>query len=386
MLCRECQTEEFTSDPNSAIVEPAGKFRIYLGAAAGVGKTVSMLEEGLRRKGRGSDVIVGLVETHGRRFTEDKLHDFEIVPRRTVNYKGGTFYELDVESVIGRNPDVVLIDELAHSNIPESGRNSKRWEDILQILDAGISVITTVNIQHLESVADAVEIMTGAGVRERVPDWVVRGADQIELVDSSPEQLRRRLLHGNIYPKERVSSALANFFRFENLAALRELALRFVADETEEEMLSYLDKVGFSGQWETTERIMVALTGIQGSDQILRRAARMAARARCELKAVHVSHGDRLAQEIVDNLTGLEVLTANVGAQWVELQGEDIAQTLVNYARTERITQIVIGSTFRNKFAQFAPGSLLRKIMRMAAEDGIDVHIIARRNTREAHQ
>ncbi|MDA8270571.1 MAG: universal stress protein, partial [Actinomycetota bacterium] len=294
------------AEDNALLVEPAGRFRIYLGAAAGVGKTVAMLDEGERRLSRGADVVIGLVETHARLFTAKKLEGFEVVPKKSVTYKGKQFSEFDLDAVIKRRPEVVLVDELAHTNVPGSGRNAKRWQDVLEILDAGISVITTVNIQHLESLADAVETMTGAKVNERVPDWVVRRADQIELVDSSPEQLRRRLLHGNVYPADKVTTALTHFFRYENLAALRELSLRFMADETEEEMIHYLARLNAEGQWETTERIMVAVTGIAGSEQILHRAARIAARARSDLKVVHVVVDETTSKVLEANLEGLK--------------------------------------------------------------------------------
>ncbi len=367
------------TDDDSSIVAPAGKFRIYLGAAAGVGKTVAMLDEGLRRFHRGTDVVVGLVDTHDRLFTENKVEGLEIIPRKTVTYKGKQFTELDLDAVLKRRPEVVLVDELAHTNVPGSGHNAKRWQDVLEILEAGISVITTVNIQHLESIADAVETMTGAKVKERVPDWVVRHADQTELVDSSPEQLRRRLLHGNIYPTDKVTTALTHFFRYENLAALRELSLRFIADETEEGMLHYLGRLNAQGQWETTERIMVAVTGIAGSEQILSRAARIAARVRSDLKVVHVAHDEDISKSMGTDLEALKEVAANLSAQWVDLYGDDIAETLVHFAREERITQIVIGSTRRSKWIEMTRGSIHKKLMRDAAKYGIDIHIIARR-------
>ena len=185
---------------------------------------------------------------------------------------------MDLDAVLARHPKVALVDELAHTNVPGAGRHAKRWEDVLELLDAGIDVITTLNIQHIESLADAVEQMTGVRVRERVPDWVVRKANQIELVDSSPEQLRRRMLHGNIYPSDKVPYALTHFFQTDNLIALRELALRFLADETEEELLEHLRRHSEKRLWETRERILVAVTGAPGTDVLLRRAARMASR------------------------------------------------------------------------------------------------------------
>jgi two-component system sensor histidine kinase KdpD len=215
-------TGEGVSDPAAADadatdeVEEVGPFRIYLGAAPGVGKTYAMLSEGQRRRGRGADVVAGFVESYGRPLTEALINGLEVIPRKAVDYRGRRLEEMDLDAILRRRPEVALVDELAHTNVPGSGRNEKRWQDVLDILGTGISVITTVNIQHLESIADAVERMTGVKVRERVPDWVVRKADQIELIDSSPEQLRRRLLHGNIYPKDRIPQALTHFFRMKN--------------------------------------------------------------------------------------------------------------------------------------------------------------------------
>jgi two-component system sensor histidine kinase KdpD len=278
----------------TGVVEAAGHFRIYLGAAAGVGKTYAMLCEGHRRQGRGADVVIGFVECHGRRLTEELIEGLEVVPRKAVEYRGSHLEEMDLDAVLRRQPKIALIDELAHTNVPGYGPHEKRWQDVMDILGAGIGVITTVNIQHLESIADEVEHMTGVKVRERVPDWVVRKADQVELVDSSPEQLRRRMLHGNIYPKERVPQALTHFFRTDNLIALRELALRFLADESDEDLREYLRQREAPAIWETTERILVAVTEAKGTDVLLRRAARIASRVKAELDVVHVAVGDAL--------------------------------------------------------------------------------------------
>ena len=267
-------------DDATEVVEAAGHFRVYLGAAAGVGKTYAMLSEGHRRLARAADVVIGFVECHGRRLTEQLIEGLEEVPRKVVEYRGSHLEEMDLDAILRRNPHIVLVDELAHTNVPGSGRHEKRWQDVMEILAAGISVITTVNIQHLESIADEVERLTGVKVRERVPDWVVRKADQIELVDSSPEQLRRRMVHGNIYPEDQVPHALTHFFRTDNLIALRELALRFLADQTDDELLEYLRQQETSTIWETAERILVAVTTEPGDDGLLRRAARMAARTK----------------------------------------------------------------------------------------------------------
>ncbi len=280
-------------DPDE--VRPTGRFRVYLGAAAGVGKTCAMLDEGWRRFQRGADVVVGYVETHKRPYTIEQLRDLPVVPRKSIRYRDSVWEEMDLAAVLARHPDVVLIDELAHTNVPGSGPHEKRWEDVLEILDAGIAVITTVNIQHIESLSDAVERITGVGIRERVPDWVVRRADQLELIDSSADQLRRRMVHGNIYPPPKVHAALSGFFRMENLVALRELSLRFVADETEEELLEFLRSRGPSAStevWDTAERILVAVTGAPGNDTVIRRAARMAARMKGDLLVLHVVTGD----------------------------------------------------------------------------------------------
>ncbi len=361
-------------------VEAAGRFRIYLGSAAGVGKTYAMLNEGHRRKERGRDVVVGFVETHGRPLTAQLAEGLEIVPRKVVEYRGSRFEELDVDAVLARHPELALVDELAHTNVPGSGRNEKRWQDVLELLEAGIDVITTVNIQHLESIADAVEQMTGTSVRERVPDRVVRMADQIELVDSSPEQLRRRMVHGNIYPPAKVPQALAHFFRTDNLIALRELALRFLADETEEELLAHLARHQTTTVWETSERIMVAVTEAPGTDVLLRRAARIASRTKGELDVVHVVADDAAPATGGERLEALRELASSLGARWHELHDSDPARALTTFARDHQVTQIVIGSSRRTRWQELTGGgSVVRRVIRAACDVGIDVHIIARR-------
>jgi len=359
-------------------VEAAGNFRIYLGAAAGVGKTYAMLNEGHRRMSRGTVVVVGFVECHGRKLTEDMIGGLEVVPRKQVDYRGSSLQEMDVDAVIARHPEVALIDELAHTNVPGSGRNAKRWQDVMDIRAAGINVITTVNIQHLESIADEVEHMTGAKVRERVPDWVVRRADQIELIDSSPEQLRRRMVHGNIYPKERVPTALNSFFRIDNLTALRELALRFLADETDEDLLEHLRRHDSTAVWETCERVMVAVAPAPGTGSLLRRAARMAARLKGELDVVYVASSDATRSGDKQALQKLEQLTADVGARWYEIPGDDLARSIARFAQEHQITQIVIGSSQRSRWQQLlAGGSRVKRIIQEAGPLGIDVHVIA---------
>jgi two-component system, OmpR family, sensor histidine kinase KdpD len=367
-------------DPTD-VVEAAGRFRIYLGAAAGVGKTYAMLSEGHRRLDRGADVVIGFVECHGRRLTEQFIEGLEAVPRKVVDYRGSRLEEMDLDAVLRRHPKIALVDELAHTNVPGSGRHEKRWQDVEEILADGISVITTVNIQHLESIADEVEHMTGARVRERVPDWVVRKADQIELVDSSPEQLRRRMVHGNIYPKERVPQALTHFFRTDNLIALRELALRFLADQSDDELLEYLRQHEAGTVWETAERIMVAVTAEPGNDGLMRRAARIASRTKADLDVLHVIAGDASSAADHRATAQLRELATDVGARWHEIEDDDPARAIARFAREHQITQIVIGSSQRSRWQQLAGGgSHVVKVIREAGAVGIDVHVIARRD------
>ena len=288
---------------------------------------------------------------------------------------------MDLDAVLRRRPGVALIDELAHTNVPGSGKNGKRWQDIRDILGAGIDVITTVNIQHLESIADEVEQMTGTPVRERVPDGFVRKADQTELIDSSPEQLRRRMLHGNIYAKEKIPQALTHFFRTDNLIALRELALRFVADESDEELLEHLRRRRPQVLWETTERIMAAVSGLPGTDVLLRRAARIASRFKGELDVVHVIVGDTGLPGDRHSIDGLRQLTADLGARWHEIQDDDPARAIVGFAQQHQITQIVIGSILRNWWHITDGGPILRRVIHEAGASGIDVLLISRRGT-----
>ena len=264
-----------------------GRLRIYLGAAPGVGKTFAMLNEGKRRDARGTDVVVGLVETHGRENTAAQIGDLEVVPRRPISYRGTNFEEMDVDAVLARKPRVALIDEIAHTNVPGS-RNEKRWQDVDELLDAGIDVVSTLNMQHLESVNDVVERITGVKQHETIPDAIVRAAEQVELVDMTPEALRRRMAHGNIYPPDRIDASLGNYFRPGNLAALRELALLWVADKVDDSLQDYMDDHGIRGPWETRERVVVAITGAPGGDALIRRAARMAMRTHAELFGVNV--------------------------------------------------------------------------------------------------
>jgi two-component system sensor histidine kinase KdpD len=334
-----------------------------------------MLNEGWRRHERGTDVVVGYVETHHRPNTADQIRDLEVVPRRLITYREQAFEEMDLDAILVRRPAWALIDELAHTNVPGS-RHEKRWEDINELLDAGINVISTVNIQHLESLNDVVERITGIKQRETVPDAIVRAADQIELVDMAPEALRRRMAHGNIYGPERVDAALGNYFRVGNLAALRELALLWMADRVDEELHDYRVRHGIEGPWETKERVLVAITGAPGGDDLIRRAARMAMRTRGELIGVHVIAGDGLAGPSSSQLNEHRELLDEVDGRYVEATGADVAKALVQAAKTENATQIVLGASRRSRFTELFRGSVINAVIR-AAGGAIDVHVIS---------
>ncbi len=351
-----------------------GSLRIYLGAAPGVGKTYAMLNEGNRARERGSDIVVGYLETHGRPNTEAQLRTLEVVPRQQINYRGVTFEEMDVDAILARKPERVLVDELAHTNVP-GARNPKRWQDVNELLDAGIDVISTVNVQHLESMNDVVEQITGIKQNETIPDGIVREADQIELVDMSPEALRRRMAHGNIYPAEKVDASLANFFRQGNLGALRELALMWVADRVDEALEEYREAHGIARPWETRERVVVAITGAPGGDDVIRRAARMAARAHGELIGVYVRSADGLRAPPSDALEEQRRLLDELGGEYRVLASADVAASLVQFAHAENATQIVLGASRQSRWTHLLRGSVINNVIR--ASGPIDVHVIS---------
>ena len=351
-----------------------GKLRIYLGAAPGVGKTYAMLNEGWRRRERGADVVAGLIVTHGRPNTSAQIRDLEVVPPRRMAYRGVVWEELDTDAILARRPSVVLVDELAHTTVPGS-RNEKRWQDIEEILAAGIEVISTLNIQHLESLNDVVNRITGVVQRETVPDVVVRGADQVELVDMSPEALRRRMAHGNIYPPEKVDGSLANFFRLGNLGALRELALLWVADRVEDSLQQYVVQQGIATSWETRERVLVAVTGAPSGDDLIRRAARMARRTKGDLVGLHVAADDGLVVPEPSFLARDKRLLEELGGSWHEMVASDVPSALVEFATALRATQIVLGTSRRSRWTEFMRGSIINRVVREAK--GIDVHVIA---------
>lgn len=351
-----------------------GRLRIYLGAAPGVGKTYAMLNEGRRRYERGTDVVIGFVETHGRQRTADQLHGLPVVPRKTMHYRGGTFEEMDLDAVLARKPEVALIDELAHTNVPGS-RNEKRWQDVDELLAAGIDVISTVNIQHLESINDVVEAITGIHQRETIPDEVVRAAEQVELVDMTPEAIRRRMAHGNIYGPEKVDAALANYFRPGNLGALRELALLWVADRVDEALRQYRTDHEIERSWETRERIVVAITGAPSGDQLIRRAARIAERSRGDLLGVHIRASDGRTNAPSHLLERHRELLGDLGGEYHEIVADDVVPALVDFAHDENATQLVLGTTRRSRWDEMTRGSVINRVIRQSGD--IDIHVIS---------
>jgi len=352
-----------------------GQLRIYLGAAAGVGKTYALLSEGHRRADRGADVVVAFAETHGRAHTAALLDGLEVIPRQRISYRGATFEEMDTDAVIARHPQIALVDELAHTNVPGS-RHEKRWQDVQDLLEAGIDVISAVNIQHLESLNDVVEQITGIPQRETVPDSVVRAADQVELVDMTAEALRRRMAHGNIYPPEKIDAALTNYFRAGNLTALRELALLWLADKVDEGLQRYRAQHDIKSTWEARERVVVALTGGPEGDTLIRRAARIAARsAGGDLLAVHVTKSDGLTGANPANLTRQRQLTESLGGTYHQVVGDDITAALLAFAGAENATQLVLGASRRPWLVALLTGPGIGA--RTIRDSGpIDVHIV----------
>ncbi|MGW2377889.1 ATP-binding protein [Kitasatospora sp. NPDC001683] len=369
-----------------------GRLRVYLGSAPGVGKTYRMLDEARRRQERGADVVVGYIECHGRRHTEAMTEGLEVLPRAHRSYRDAEFEEMDLDAVLARRPSVVLVDELAHTNIP-GGRNAKRWQDIEELLAAGIDVITTVNVQHLESLNDVVQKITGIPQRETVPDEVVRRADQIELVDMAPQALRRRMAHGNVYKAEKVDAALSNYFRVGNLTALRELALLWVAGRVDEGLRDYRAAHSINRVWETRERVVVALTGGPEGETLIRRAARISRpsppttpgrdaprrpslrTAGGELLAVHVSRSDGLAGASSGALAQQRRLVETLGGSYHVVVGDDIPTALLAFARAHHATQLVLGTSRRGRINRFLTGPGIGETTVDASED-IDVHMV----------
>ncbi|PSL37580.1 two-component system sensor histidine kinase KdpD [Labedella gwakjiensis] len=352
-----------------------GRLRVLLGAAPGVGKTYTMLEEGKRLLGEGVDVVVAVVETHGRVATTAMTEGLEIVPRSVVEHRGIELTEMDLDGVLSRHPDLALVDELAHTNAPGSA-HEKRWQDVERLLEAGIDVISTVNIQHIESLNDVVQQITGVPQRETIPDHVLRAADQIEVVDLAPEALRDRLAGGRVYPAERIDAALSNYFRLGNLTALRELALLWLADEVDSALKDYRAEHGIDSKWEARERVVVTLTGGVEGETLLRRGARIAARsAGGELLAVHITSQDGLRTADPDALAHQRALVEKLGGTYHQVVGDDVPRALVDFARSVNATQLVIGVSRRSRLAAALTGPGIGATVTREA-GAIDVHIV----------
>ncbi|HEV7975568.1 sensor histidine kinase KdpD [Amycolatopsis sp.] len=360
-------------DEEQPVKPRRGELRIYLGAAPGVGKTFAMLGEARRRLERGTDVVAGLVETHGRKMTADLLAGIEVMPRRRVFHRGHQFAEMDIDALLARKPEVAIVDELAHTNVPGS-RNEKRWQDVEELLVAGIDVLSTVNVQHLQSLNDVVERITGVTQQETIPDEVVRKAEQLELVDITPEALRRRLAHGNIYSAERIDAALGNYFRPGNLTALRELALLWVADQVDVALQRYRAEQQITDTWEARERIVVSITGGAESETLIRRGSRIATRAGAELLVLHVLRGDGLAGLSPVAIGKYRKLTEDVGATFHTVVGDDVPNALLDFARGVNATQLVIGTSRRSRIARLFDGGVGAAVVQQSGP--IDVHMV----------
>jgi len=360
-------------EPKADHKQKRGELRIYLGAAPGVGKTFAMLGEAHRRLERGTDVVAAVVETHGRKKTAEMLTGIELIPPHYIDYRDSSFPELDVAAVLARQPQVVLVDELAHTNTPGS-KNPKRWQDIEELLDAGISVISTVNVQHLESLNDVVAQITGIEQQETVPDDVVRAAAQIELVDITPEALRRRLSHGNVYAPERIDAALTNYFRRGNLTALREIALLWLADQVDAALAKYRADNKITDTWEARERVVVAVTGGPESETLVRRASRIASRSGAELMVVHVVRGDGLSGLSAPQMGKVRELTLSLGATLHTVVGDDVPGALLDFAREMNATQLVLGTSRRSRWARIFEEGIGAATVQNSGK--IDVHMV----------
>ena len=388
------ETRVIPQMPNSGYQQRRGRLRVYLASAAGSGKTYAMLNEGHRRESRGTDVVIGYVETHKRPQTEAQIGDLEIIPRKQVAYRGVTLEEMDTEVVIARHPKVALIDELAHTNVPGS-KHAKRYQDVLEILDAGIDVVTTLNIQHLESLNDLVASITGVRVRETLPDWVLDRADEVELIDISPHALRQRMRHGNIYPPDRIDPALNNFFREGNLTALRELALRRTAEKTEAQLQEYMADHGMSNFRSASERVLVGFDARPHTRKVIRDAWRLAHGLHADFVAVsirpegHLAFTSNLARWLKyrgktkqyreaaqRRLEEHAMLAEDLGAEVIRTSSRDIARELVEIARERQVTQLVLGQPARSNWEELLRGSIINRLLRLST--GIDIHLVPR--------
>jgi two-component system sensor histidine kinase KdpD len=353
--------------------KPGGIFKLFLGYAPGVGKTYSMLSEAIRRKNRGEDVVIGIIETHGRKGVVELAQQLETVPRKRLEYKGTVFDEMDLDAILARKPSVVLVDELAHTNI-EGSDHQKRYEDVLDIVDAGICVLSTMNIQHLESVAPSVQRISGVTVRETVPDWVMKRVTEVVMSDVTPEALQTRMRRGDIYPLDRVERALSNFFRPANLIALRELALREVAQEVDRSLETYLGKEELDRNLGVRERFAVCISSNPSAQYLIARAARMARRLDAELYVLYIDTGIDQNEPNQRSLEANLRLAKDVGAQVVRMVARSVAEPVAQFVREKHITQVVFGRSAVKGWKRYLYLNTIHKFLRDAPP--VDVHIV----------
>ncbi len=351
-----------------------GRFKLFLGYAPGVGKTHTMLTEAIRRHSRGEDVVIGVVETHGRKAVAELVTNLEVVPRKAIEYKGAIFEEMDVDAILARKPCVALVDELAHTNI-EGSKHRKRYEDVLELLDAGIDVLSTMNIQHLESVTPTVQGVTGIVVRETVPDWVLQRVNEVVMIDLTPEALQNRMRRGDVYPQERVGRALENFFRETNLIALRELALRQVAQQVDLSLEQHRgaeeeDRAAVS----IRERIAVCISSNPAAQYLIARGARMAQAMNAELFVVYIDLGQDGSAENQRTLAANLRFAENVGASIVRLKGKTVAEAVAEFVNEKHITQVVFGRSATRGWKRYFYLSAIHQFLRDAP--AVDVHIV----------
>jgi two-component system sensor histidine kinase KdpD len=350
-----------------------GVFKLFLGYAPGVGKTFSMLSEAIRRRSRGEDVVIGVVESHGRKGIEELICGMEIVPRKKMEYKGTVFEEMDVDAILARKPAVVLVDELAHTNIPGSKRR-KRYEDVQELLAANIDVVSTLNIQHIESIAPVVRSITGIVVRETVPDWVPLTASETVMVDLTPEALQNRMKRGDVYSTEKVERSLKNFFRRGNLIALRELALRQVAEQVDRSLETYMEDQDIRKNWGVRERMAVCVSANPTGQYLIARSARMARRMDAELYVVHVDREFGPKETNVNALTANLKFAENLGAKVVRLKGRSVADSIADFVRSKHITQVIFGRAAVHDWRKYLYLSAVHRFLRESP--AVDVHIV----------
>ncbi|MCM2534909.1 universal stress protein [Neobacillus pocheonensis] len=354
-----------------------GTLKVYIGAAPGVGKTYTMLREANELKKKGIDIVIGFLETHGRKETFEQIGCLEIIPRKKILYKGTALEEMDTDAIIERNPEVVLVDELAHTTVPGS-KYHKRYEDLEVLLNAGISVISTMNIQHLESLNDSVEQITGVRVRETVPDHILRMADEIELIDISPKALRDRMKEGRIYAPEKVEQALNHFFKTGNLIALRELALREVADDVDERLEAWERKRTLRGPWRKEEVIFVCTNLRHDSERLIRRGFRIAYRLKALWYVAYVKDHHPLTAQEKETLNKIKQLTERLGGifeQYETGKRRNIFRELVKQMNEKNATQVIIGQSARTRWEEIKKGSVTQRLLREVRH--MDVLIVA---------